>query len=212
MGELIVTEMVTVDGVAQAPSGPDEDGSGDFAYGGWQVPYGNAESGHLLFAQASTMDALLLGRRTYELFAGYWPTAPEELDFTGLMNRVPKYVASRTLAAPLDWAGASLLEGDLAAAVTALKGRHAEVHVIGSLDLVQSLLRRGLVDRLQLWVSPVVLGKGKRLFDSGTVPAALRLVDSAVFPNGTLKLDFATAGEPTFGNLGAPEEALRPLT
>jgi dihydrofolate reductase len=77
---------------------------------------------------------------------------------------------------------------------------------------VQSLLRRGLVDRLQLWVSPVVLGKGKRLFDSGSVPAALRLVDSAVFPNGTLKLDFATAGEPTFGNLGAPEEALRPLT
>jgi dihydrofolate reductase len=213
MGQLIVTEFVTVDGVAQAPGGPDEDSSGDFAYGGWQAPYVNADGGeNLIFAQASTMDALLLGRRTYEIFAGFWPTAPEEFDFTGLMNRIPKYVASRTLTAPLAWDGASLLEGDIADAVTALKDRHAEVHVIGSLNLVQSLLRLGLVDRLQLWVYPVVLGKGKRLFDSGTVPAALRLVDSAVFPNGTLKLDFATAGEPKFGNLGDPEEALRRLT
>jgi dihydrofolate reductase len=212
MGKLIVTEMVTLDGVAQAPSGPDEDRTGDFAYGGWQAPYGNAEAEDLMFAQASTMDALLLGRRTYEIFAGYWPTAPKEFDFTGLMNRVPKYVASRTLTAPLAWDGASLLEGDLADAVTALKDRHEEVHVIGSLDLVQSLLRLGLVDRLQLWVYPVVLGKGKRLFDSGTVPAALRLVDSAVFPNGRLKLDFATAGEPKFGNVGDPEEGLRRLT
>src|SRR5262249_46718849 len=205
MGQLIVTEFVTVDGVAQAPGGPDEDSSGDFPYGGWQAPYVNADGGeNLMFAQASTMDALLLGRRTYEIFAGYWPTAPKEINFTGLMNRIPKYVASRTLTAPLDWDGASLLEGDIADAVTALKARHEEVHVIGSLDLVQSLLRLGMVDRLQLWVSPVVLGKGKRLFDSGTVPAALRLVDSVVFPNGTLKLDFATAGEPKFGNLGEP--------
>jgi dihydrofolate reductase len=213
VGTLIVTEFVTVDGVAQAPGAPDEDRSGDFAYGGWQAPYVNDEGGgNLIFAQASTMDALLLGRRTYELFAGYWPTAPKEFEFTGLMNRIPKYVASRTLSAPLGWNGASLLEGDLAGAVTALKDRHEEVHVIGSLDLVQSLLRLGLVDRLQLWVYPVVLGKGKRLFDSGTVPAALRLVDSAVFPNGTLKLDFATAGEPEVGNLADPEEGLRRLT
>src|SRR5262245_27698766 len=141
MGKLIVTEMVTVDGVAQGPSGPDEDRSGGFAYGGWQAPYANAEGGNLMFAQASTMDALLLGRRTYEIFAGYWPTAPKEINFTGLMNRIPKYVASRTLTAPLDWDGASLLEGDIADAVTALKARHEEVHVIGSLDLVQSLLR-----------------------------------------------------------------------
>ena len=212
MGKLIVAEFVTLDGVAQAPGGPDEDRSADFAYGGWQAPYVSSEDGNLIFAQASTMDALLLGRRTYELFAGYWPTAPKEIEFTGLMNRIPKYVASRTLTAPLDWEGASLLEGDLAGAVTALKDRHEEVHVIGSLDLVQSLLRLGLVDRLQLWVYPVVLGKGKRLFDSGTVPAALRLVDSAVFPNGTLKLDFATAGEPQLGNLADPEEGLRRLT
>ena len=140
MGKLIVTEFVTVDGVAQAPGGPDEDPSGNFAYGGWQAPYVNADGGgNLIFAQASKMDALLLGRRTYEIFAGYWPTAPKELDFTGLMNRIPKYVASCTLTAPLDWVGASLLEGDLADAATVLKVRHDEVHVIGSLDLVQSL-------------------------------------------------------------------------
>ncbi|MBV9356474.1 MAG: dihydrofolate reductase [Chloroflexi bacterium] len=212
MGTLIVTEMVTVDGIAQSPSGPDEDPSRDFAYGGWQAPYANPEAGNLIFSQASTMDALLLGRKTYEIFARYWPTAPKEFPFTGLMNRVPKYVASRTLTAPLAWQGTGLLEGDVADAVTALKARHQEVHVIGSLDLVQALLRLGLVDRLQLWVYPVVLGKGKRLFDSGTVPAALRLVDSAVFPNGMLKLDFAHAGEPRFGNLGDPEDALRGLT
>ena len=96
--------------------------------------------------------------------------------------------------------------------MTALKDRHEEVHVIGSLDLVQSLLRLGLVDRLQLWVYPVVLGKGQRLFDSGTVPAALRLVELGGLPERPLKLDFATAGEPRFGNLGDPEEALRRLT
>src|SRR5262249_39670898 len=118
----------------------------------------------------------------------------------------------RTLSGPLEWADASLLRGDLVDAVTGLKDRHAEVHVIGSLDLVQSLLRLGLVDRLQMWVYPLVLGKGKRLFGSGAVPATLRLVDSAVLPNGTLKLDFQTGGEPRFGNLGDPQEALRRLT
>src|SRR5215471_6784545 len=133
MGQLIVTEFVTLDGVAQAPGGPDEDRGGDFAYGGWQAPYVNLEGGaNLIFDQASTMDALLLGRRTYEIFAGFWPTAPTEIEFTGLMNRVPKYVASRTLTGPLTWDSARLLEGgDLVAAVTALKDRHAEVHVIG---------------------------------------------------------------------------------
>jgi dihydrofolate reductase len=171
MGKLIVTEFVTVDGVGQAPGGPDEDRSGDFAYGGWQAPYVNADGGgNLIFAQASTMDALLLGRRTYEIFAAYWPTAPEEFDFTHLMNRTPKYVASRTLSAPLAWEGASLLEGDLADAVTALKERHQEVHVIGSLDLVQSLLRLGLVDRLQMWVYPWCSARASACSTPGRCP------------------------------------------
>jgi len=108
MGKLIVTEFATLDGVAQAPGRPDEDGDGGFTYGGWQAPLHDPESGRVLFEQARSMDALLLGRRTYEIFANYWPTAPEEMPFTGLLNDVPKYVVSRTLAGPLVWQGSTL--------------------------------------------------------------------------------------------------------
>ena len=123
-----MTEFVTLDGVAQAPGGPDE------------------AAGRVLFEQARTMDALLLGRRTYEIFANYWPSAPEEIPFTGLFNGVPKYVASRTFAGPLAWQGSTLVADALT----------DEVHVIGSLNLVQSLLRFGLVDRLNLWLFPLM--------------------------------------------------------
>ena len=145
MGRLIVTEFVTLDGVGQAPGAPEEDRDGDFVHGGWQAPLLDEASGAVLFDQARTMDALLLGRHTYEIFAGYWPQAPAESPFTELLNRVPKYVASRTLVEPLTWSGSSVVPGDLAAGVAAIKERHDEVHVIGSLDLVQSLLREGLV-------------------------------------------------------------------
>jgi dihydrofolate reductase len=201
MGRLVVTEFVTLDGVAQAPGQPDEDREGGFVHGGWQAPLLDHETGEAMFEQARTMDALLLGRRTYEIFAAYWPTAPDEVPFTGLLNAVPKYVASRTLTGPLGWEGASLVEGELAAGVAALTQRHDEVHVIGSLDLVQSLLSRGLVDRLNLWVYPVLLGTGKRAFGGGTVPAALRLTDSRTYPTGTVQLTYETAGEPAYGNL-----------
>src|SRR2546427_3583321 len=140
MGKLVVTEFVTLDGVAQAPGGPDEDRDGGFTHGGWQAPLLDEEAGRVLFEQASRMDALLLGRRTYEIFAAYWPTAPEEIPFTALLNRVPKYVASRTLADPLAWHGSTLLAEPIAESVPSLKERHNEVHVIGSLNLVQSLL------------------------------------------------------------------------
>lgn len=114
------------------------------------------------------MDALLLGRKTYEIFASYWPRAPQEMPFTGLLNRIPKYVASRTLTGPLAWHGSELLVGDLAESITDVKARHDEVHVIGSLDLVQSLLRLRLVDRLDLWQYPLLLGSGKHAFADGT--------------------------------------------
>ena len=201
MGTLIVTEFVTLDGVAQAPGGPDEDHDGGFAYGGWQAPLVDQESGGVMFEQARSMDALLLGRRTYEIFAGYWPSAPQEIPFTGLLNGVPKYVASRTLAGPLGWSGSTLVVGDLAESITTIKERHDEVHVIGSLDLVQSLLRSGLVDRMYLWLYPLLLGSGKRWFADGTVPTALRLTESVTYPNGTLHLAYETAGVPTYGNL-----------
>ena len=109
MGKLIVTEFVTLDGVAQAPGAPDEDAEGGFTHGGWMAPVAEEESGEVMFEQAQSMDALLLGRTTYEIFADYWPNAPEEVPFTGLLNRVPKYVASRTLADPLSWHGSSVL-------------------------------------------------------------------------------------------------------
>jgi len=209
MGELIVTEFMTLDGIAQAPGGPDEDPTGGFAYGGWQAPLADAAAGGRIFDQAKTMDALLLGRRTYDIFAEYWPTAPAEMDFTRLLNRVPKYVATCTLKDPLSWEGASVLAGDLAEGVAALKERYDRVHVIGSLNLLQSLLGQGLVDRLNLWVYPVMLGSGKRVFEGGAVPSALRMTGSQLFPNGVLQLEYAWAGAPTVGNLSNPDEAMR---
>jgi dihydrofolate reductase len=201
MGKLIVTEFVTLDGVAQAPGAPDEDRDGGFGHGGWQAPFRNEEAGGDVFEQARSMDALLLGRRTYEIFAGYWPTAPEEIPFTGLLKRVSKYVASRSLSDPLAWDGSTVLVEPIAESITSLKEQHDELHVIGSLDLVQSLLRFGLVDRLNLWLFPVVLGTGKKVFADGTQPTELRLTESDSYPNGMLHLGYETAGVPTYGDL-----------
>jgi dihydrofolate reductase len=127
------------------------------------------------------------------------------MPFTGLLNSVPKYVVSRTLAGPLAWPGSTLVTDALAEGITSLKERHDEVHVIGSLNLVQSLLRSGLVDRLELWLYPLLLGRGKRVFADGTVPTALRLTESVTYPNGTLQLAYETAGAPTYGNLAVEE-------
>jgi len=201
MGNLIVTEFVTLDGVAQAPGRPDEDRDGGFAHGGWQAPVADEESFAVIFEQAKGMDALLLGRRTYEIFADYWPNAPAEIPFTSLLNGVPKYVASRTLAGSLAWHGSTLVTDDLAESITALKERHDEVHVIGSLDLLQTLLRFGLVDRMNLWMYPLLLGSGKQVFADGTVPTALRLMESVTYPSGTLHLTYETAGLPTYGDM-----------
>lgn len=210
-GELVVTEFVTLDGVGQAPGQPDEDRERGFAYGGWQAPLVDPESGAAMFEHAKDMDALLLGRKTYELFAGYWPLAPEGIPFTGLLNSVPKFVASRTLADKLAWNGSTLLSGDLAAEVAALKQRHDAVHVIGSLDLVQTLLRLELVDRLNLWLYPLLLGHGKQVFGPGTVPAALRLTATTTYPNGTLQLTYELAGRPSFGDLSLEADDLHAL-
>jgi dihydrofolate reductase len=207
VGKLIVTEFVTLDGVAQAPGGPDEDRDGDFAYGGWQAPLVGEGAGGVVFEEASRMDALLLGRRTYDIFANYWPKAPPEIPFTALLNGIPKYVASRALAEPLAWQGSTLVADDLAASITALKDRNDEVHVIGSLDLVQSLLRFRLVDRMNLWLYPVLLGSGKQVFGGGTVPTAMRLIESVTYPNGSVHLVYETAGVPTYGDMATEDDA-----
>jgi dihydrofolate reductase len=202
VGKLIVTEFVTLDGVAQAPGASDEDRDEGFEHGGWQFAFRDIEAGTVVFEQANKMDALVLGRKTYEIFAGYWPTAPAEIPFTALMNRVPKYVASRTLSEPLAWEGSVLLSDPIAEAVDALKDRHDEVHVIGSLNLLQTLLRSGQVDRLNLWLYPVILGQGKRVFGDGTTPTALRLIESVTYGSGTLHLTYEPDGLPSYGAAG----------
>jgi dihydrofolate reductase len=211
MGRLIVTGFMALDGVAQAPGGPAEDRDGGFVHGGWQAPVADPESGEVIFGQAGSMDALLLGRRTYEIFAAFWPSAPQEIPFTGLRNGVPKYVASRTLAGSLAWQGPTLLAGDLAEHIATVKDRHDEVHVIGSLDLVQSLLRLRLVDRMNLWVYPLLLGSGERVFADGTVPTALHLTESVTYPSGTVHLTYETAGVPTYGAIASEEWVSPPL-
>lgn len=201
MGKLIVTEFVTLDGVAQAPGQPEEDPEGGFRFGGWQAPVIEEETGPVMFQQAESMDALLLGRKTYEIFAGYWPHAPEEIPFTGLLNRVPKHVATRTLSDPLGWNGSSTIQGDVAEGVAALKDRYDELHVIGSLNLVQTLLEARLVDQLTLWMYPLLLGEGKRVFAEGTVPTALTLESSTAYPGGTIAMVFTTGGLPATGDM-----------
>jgi len=202
MGRLIATEFMTLDGVGQAPGGPDEDRDGGFVHGGWQAPVADPGSGEVIFEQASTMDALLLGRKTYDIFSGYWPTAPPEIPFSRLLNDIPKYVASRTLTGPLAWQETSLVTGDLVDGVAALKAVHEELHVIGSLDLLQTLLGSGLVDRLNLWIYPLVVGSGKRVFAGGTVPTTLRLIESVTYLGGTLHVTYDTDGAPEYGTVG----------
>ncbi|HPU39805.1 MAG TPA: dihydrofolate reductase family protein, partial [Microthrixaceae bacterium] len=196
MGTLIVTEFVTLDGIAQAPGGPDEDPDSNFAFGGWQAPLIEAGTGDVIFERAKGMDALLLGRRTYDIFSNYWPNAPEEIPFTGLLNSVPKYVASHTLSEP-SWATTTVLDGDLTVAVNELTDRHDTVHVIGSLNLVQSLLDARLVDQLELWIYPIVLGTGKRVFEHGTAPTAFNVVEATTFPGGTTNLVLTYDGVPS---------------
>jgi len=158
-------------------------------------------TGMAIFERARDMDVLLLGRRTYELFAAYWPDAPEEMPFTGLINGVTKYVASRTLSGPLTWNRSTVLDGDLVDAVTVLKDRHDSVKVIGSLDLVQSLLSERLVDRIELWIHPVVIGTCKRVFEPGTLRTTFELLDSVTYPTGVVHLDLAVAGDPVLGDM-----------
>jgi dihydrofolate reductase len=210
MGELVVDMFVTLDGVLQGPGEPDEDREGGFGHGGWQAPYLDDESGALIGEHIAAMDALLLGRKTYEIFAAYWPQAPDDYPIAAKLNAVPKYVASRTLDT-VGWANSQLLEGDVAEAVAKVKGDHDQVHVIGSGDLTQTLLRHDLVDRINLWLYPVVLGTGKRLFPEGATPAAWRLAGSSTFPSGGVLLVYELAGKPGYGNLAWDADG-NPLT
>ncbi|MFF0989611.1 dihydrofolate reductase family protein [Kocuria nitroreducens] len=198
MGIIQVDLFVTLDGVYQAPGEPDEDREGGFALGGWQGAYFDAESGETIGAGIERLDALLLGRKTYDIFAGYWPARDEDDPIAAKFDAVPKFVASRTLTDP-SWEGTTVLT-DVATEVRALKDRFDEVHVIGSGDLVTTLLKEDLVDRLNLFLYPLVLGSGKRLFGDGTVPAAFTVgKPPRAFPKGAISLVYERAGEPITG-------------
>ena len=201
MGLIQIDLFTTLDGVAQAPGAPDEDTDGGFEFGGWQAPVADEVIGEQVGAGIAKLDALLLGRKTYDIFAAYWPHQTNEI--AQVFNRVPKYVASRGNPT-VEWAGSTVLGPDIAGAVRALRDRHANVHVIGSLDFVQTLLAERLFDELTLWVFPIVLGRGKKIFSGGAVPANLTLIEPAgTSPKGTVTLRYALAdGTPGTGNMG----------
>ncbi|WP_427117791.1 dihydrofolate reductase family protein [Pseudarthrobacter scleromae] len=191
MGIIVANLFLTLDGVYQGPGGSEEDTEGGFAFGGWQAPVSDEEAEAAIEAEVSHMDALLLGRKTYDIFAGYWPH--QSGDIGGILNRVPKFVVSSSLADPA-WAGTSVLAD--ATAAGRLRDRYGQVHMFGSGVLIRSLLAANVLDRLHLWLYPVVLGQGKRLFGAGTVPASYRLAEPArSFPKGAVSLVYERAGD-----------------
>lgn len=204
--QLTVTSFVSLDGVMQGPGGREEDPSGGFDLGGWVVPFVDEDMGALINDWFSAADAFLLGRRTYEIFAGFWPGVTDAADpVATALNSLPKYVPSTTLTA-LDWNNSELIAGDVPAAVAELKrqpGRELQVH--GSAGLLQTLIRHDLVDEFRLLTYPVVLGKGKRLFGDGAVPRGLRLVGTTTTGSGVTAATYRSAGALQQGEIPPPE-------
>src|SRR3712207_3238002 len=204
---LVVTEFTTLDGVVQAPGGPDEDTTGGFPHGGWLVPFFEETLGAQIDAWFSGVEDFLLGRGTYEIFAAAWPQMPTEDDpVSEALNTRTKHVASRTLTSA-DWSGARLVHGDVLEAVRALTaGDGGELQVHGSPGLVQTLSRADLVDELRLVVAPVVVGGGKRLFGDGALPRSWRLAASSTTPTGVLLCTYRRGGEVQNGAMGPEYE------
>ncbi len=199
MRKIIVLSFISLDGVMQAPGGPTEDGSGGFAYGGWTVPYFDELLHETMDQQMSRPFDLLLGRKTFDIFAAYWP---EHNDDAPGINAATKYVASNTLTAH-SWQKSVFLNGDVVAKIEALKEEDGpELQVHGSGELIQTLLKHNLVDEFWLKIFPVVLGNGKRLFGSGTVPAAFELTHSKTSPSGVIVANLRRAGEVQTGSFG----------
>jgi dihydrofolate reductase len=199
--KLIVGAFLSLDGVMQGPGGPDEDRESGFDLGGWVVPYADEDMGQFMVESIKSTDAFLLGRKTYEIFAAYWPKVTDENDpIATALNSKPKYVASRTLD-KVEWNNSTLLQGDVAEAVAELKRQPGgKLQTQGSGELNQTLIRHDLVDEYRLLVYPVVLGKGKRLFREGNLPAALRLVDTKTTSTGVSIHTYESAGKPEFGS------------
>lgn len=206
-GRIVIDLFTTLDGVAQAPGGPEEDPSDNFRFGGWQAPHPDDMVGRSVMEGIRSMEALLLGRRTYDIFAAYWPE--QDVEIGRIFDAIPKYVASRAPGLAPQWTGTTRIGDFLADEVARLRERHREVHVIGSLDLVQTLLAERLFDELNLWVYPIVLGTGKKVFPDGAAPANLRLIEPPVSGSaGAVLLRYAPEpGIPETGTMDADPEA-----
>jgi len=196
--KLIVQAFVSIDGVMQAPGGPDEDKEGGFQHGGWSMTYWDDKMGQIMGKGQAEPHDLLLGRKTYDIFAAYWPKHRDEPGAAAL-NDVTKYVASRAQK-KLKWENSHPLKGDVPTAVAELKRRPGpSIRVLGSSNLIQTLLKHDLVDELDLWIFPVVLGSGKRLFGDGAIPAAWKLTDSQVSTSGVSIQHYERAGDIRYG-------------
>jgi len=204
--KLVVQADLTLDGVMQSPGLPEEDRSGGFDHGGWLVPYADDVFQEMRGDSIRAADGLLLGRKTYEIFAGYWPriTDPDN-EIATMLNTMPKHVASRTLDT-VEWNNSRLIKGDVAEAVGKLKSQPGrELQVYGSIDLAQTLMRHDLVDEYRLSFAPLVLGTGKRLFLEGAVPAAMRLTDTKKTSTGLVSHTYERAGKPEYGSFALEE-------
>ena len=200
MCKLTLTTFVTLDGVMQAPGGPPEDTSGGFEHGGWLVPYFDSEMGKFVGEVFERVDAFLLGRGTYQIFAGHWPRVTDENDpIASRLNRLPKHVASKSLD-KVEWNNSHLLR-DVVGEVAELKRRYrGELQVHGSADLAQTLIEHDLIDEYNLLIFPLVLDSGKRLFDNRTVPTTLELVGSRTSNTGVIMANYRRAGRPKYGS------------
>jgi dihydrofolate reductase len=207
MRKLVAGTFLTLDGVMQAPGGPDEDRDGGFQHGGWLVPYFDEIFSAVMTEWTKRADAFLLGRRTYEIFAGYWPKATDPADeIATALNTRPKYASSQRLD-KLAWNNSILLKGDVAGEVAKLKAQEGgEIQVHGSGNLLQTLLKHDLIDTLRIWLFPVVLGTGKRLFGEGTIPCSFRLVDTQQTAAGTVLHVYERAGALRYGEVEVGQE------
>jgi dihydrofolate reductase len=209
MRKLVVGTFLSLDGVMQAPGGPNEDRDGGFQHGGWLVPYFDEKMGEIMTHWTTRAGAFLLGRKTYEIFAGSWPKSTDPADeIATALNTRPKYVASRTLDR-LDWNNSFLIKGDVAEEVAKLKAQEGrEIQVHGSGDLLQTMLKRDLIDTLRIWQFPVVIGTGKRLFGEGTIPLSFRLVDTQLATTGAVLHVYERAGGLKYGEVEVGQETV----
>jgi len=209
MRKLVVDTFTTLDGVMQAPGGPDEDRDGGFRHGGWLVPYFDEKFVEIMTDWTKRAGAFLLGRKTYEIFAGSWPKSTDPADEIAMaLNTRPKFVASRTLDT-LAWNNSHLLKGDVAEEVAKLKAQEGgEIQVHGSSNLIQTLLKHDLVDTLRIWQFPVTLGTGKRLFGEGTIPRSFRLVDTQLNTTGAVLHVYERVGGLKYGEVEVGQETV----